>query len=182
MKIGIDIDNVISNFNDVLFQEYMKHDKNLRNTGIINKNAKYIREGMFDWTEEEEKSFYLNNIERIAKSLELKDGAKEYIDKLKHDDHIIYIITGRDNGEYSDPYNMTKEWLSKFDIQYDKLLLTNTYRNDKHGKTEKCIENHIDVMIDDSVHICNDCIENGITTLLMDTPYNKQENIPRVHN
>lgn len=33
MKIGIDIDNVISNFNDVLFQESMKHDKNLRNTG-----------------------------------------------------------------------------------------------------------------------------------------------------
>ena len=56
---------------------------------------------MFDWTEDEEKSFYSNNIERIVKQLKVKDGAKEYIDKLKADGHIIYIITGRDNGEYS---------------------------------------------------------------------------------
>lgn len=31
MKIGIDIDNVISNFNEVLLNEYIKHDKELRN-------------------------------------------------------------------------------------------------------------------------------------------------------
>ena len=37
MKIGIDIDNVISNFNDTLLTEYLLHDKELRNSGIINK-------------------------------------------------------------------------------------------------------------------------------------------------
>lgn len=182
MRLGIDIDNVISNFNEELLNEYIKHDKELRNTGIINKNADYIRRGMFDWTEDEEKSFYSNNIERIVKQLKVKDGAKEYIDKLKADGHIIYIITGRDNGEYSDPYNMTKKWLDNNYIFYDKLILTNAYKNDKHGKTEKCLENDIDIMIDDSIHICQDCIENNITTLLMDTPYNKQVNIPRVYN
>ena len=46
MKIGIDIDNVISNFNDTLLTEYLLHDKELRNSGIINKNADYIRKGM----------------------------------------------------------------------------------------------------------------------------------------
>ena len=35
MKIGIDIDNVISNFNDTLLNEYLLHDKELRNSGII---------------------------------------------------------------------------------------------------------------------------------------------------
>ena len=49
MRIGIDIDNVISNFNDTLLNEYLLHDKELRNFGIINKNADYIRKGMFDW-------------------------------------------------------------------------------------------------------------------------------------
>lgn len=109
MRIGIDIDNVISNFNEVLLNEYLLHDKELNNNGIINKNADYIRKGMFDWSSEEEESFYKNNIERIAKSLTVIDGAKEYIDKLKADGYFIYIITGRDNGEYTDPYNMTKE-------------------------------------------------------------------------
>ena len=63
MRIGIDIDNVISNFNEALLNEYIKHDKELRNTGIINKAAEYIRRGMFDWTKAEEQDFYQNNIE-----------------------------------------------------------------------------------------------------------------------
>ena len=125
MRIGIDIDNVISNFNEELLKEYLKHDKELRNSGIVNKNADYIRRGMFDWTENEEISFYRNNIERIAISLKVKDGAKEYIDKLITDGHTIYIITGRDNGEYSDPYNMTKKWLDDNFIKYHNLILTN---------------------------------------------------------
>ena len=178
MKIGIDIDNVISNFNDTLLKEYLLHDKTLRNSGVINKNADYIRNGMFDWTENEELTFYKKNIERIAQNLGVIEGAKEYIDKLHKDGHFIYIITGRDNGEYTDPYNMTKKWLDKNNIYYDNLILTNAY--DKHAKSLKCIEHNIDIMIDDSVHICSDCIENGITTILMDTPYNRYSNIQRV--
>lgn len=119
MRIGIDIDNVISNFNDALLNEYLLHDKELRNSGVINKNAEYIRKGMFDWSENEETFFYKSNIEKIAKKLEVIEGAKEYIYKLHEDGHFIYIITGRNN---------------------------------------------------------------GITTILMDTPYNKYANIKRVKN
>ena len=178
MKIGIDIDNVISNFNDTLLTEYLLHDKELRNSGIINKNADYIRKGMFDWNEDEEINFYKNNIERIAKKLGVIEGAKEYIDKLHDDGHIICIITGRDNGEYTEPYNMTKKWLEDNNIYYDDLILTDAY--DKHAKTKQCLEHNIDIMIDDSVSICSDCVENGITTILMDTPYNRYSNIQRV--
>ena len=178
MRIGIDIDNVISNFNDTLLTEYLLHDKELRNSGIINKNADYIRKGMFDWNEDEEINFYKNNIERIAKKLGVIEGAKEYIDKLHDDGHIICIITGRDNGEYTEPYNMTKKWLEDNNIYYDDLILTDAY--DKHAKTKQCLEHNIDIMIDDSVSICSDCVENGITTILMDTPYNRYSNIQRV--
>ena len=178
MKVAIDIDNVISNFNDTLLTEYILHDKELRNSGIINKDADYIRKGMFDWNEDEETNFYKNNIERIAKKLGVIEGAKEYIDKLHDDGHIICIITGRDNGEYTEPYNMTKKWLDDNNIYYDNLILTDAY--DKHAKTRKCIQHNIDIIIDDSVHICSDCIKNGITTILMDTPYNRYSNIQRV--
>lgn len=180
MRIGIDIDNVISTFNEQLLEEFVKHNRELGYSDKLNENADYITRGMFNWQDEEVEKFYRDNIERIAKNLKVKDGAKEYIDKLIEDGHNIYIITGRDNGEYSDPYNMTKKWLDDNFIKYHNLILTNAYKNDKHGKTEMCLKNDIDIMIDDSIHICNDCIEHNITTLLMDTPYNKQENIPRV--
>ena len=35
-NLGIDIDNVISNFDEVLLKEFLKHDIKLRNTGIVN--------------------------------------------------------------------------------------------------------------------------------------------------
>ena len=133
---------------------------------------------MFDWNEDEETNFYKNNIERIAKKLGVIESAKEYIGKLHDDGYIICIITGRDNGEYKEPYNMTKKWLIDNNIYYDDLILTDAY--DKHAKTKQCLEHNIDIMIDDSVRICSDCIENGITTILMDTPYNRYSNIQRV--
>lgn len=180
MRIGIDIDNVISNFDEMLLETYLIHDKELRNTGIINPNAKYIRTGMFDWSNEEELSFYKDNIECIAKKLKVKEKAKEYIDRLHNDGHFIYIITGRDNGEYSEPYNMTKKWLDENNIYYDNLILTDAY--DMHAKSLECLKNDIDIMIDDSVRICSDLITSGITTILMDTPYNRKINIRRVKN
>lgn len=178
MNIGIDIDNVISKFDEALEEEFLKHDKELRNTGIIDPN-KHMTEGMFDWSEEELRPFYLDNVERIAKNLEVKEGAKEYIEKLKEDGHTIVIITGRDNGEYTDPYNMTKKWLREKEIPYDKLILTKY----KKEKAEKCIENGIDVMIDDSNSICRECYKKNITTLIMDKPCNREEKeITRVYN
>ena len=128
MNIGIDIDNVISNFDEVLKKEFLIHDKELRNTGIINPEAPMTK-GMFDWTDDEIYTFYLENIGRITPSLDVIEGASKYIKKLKQDGHTIYIISGRDNGEYTDPYNMTKNWLEKYDITYDKLFLVDAYNS-----------------------------------------------------
>ncbi len=183
MNIGVDIDNVISNFNEELLEEFIKHNKELGYSDEINKDADYITRGMFNWTKEEVDSFYCNNIERIANKLKVIDEAKQYIDKLKKDGHSIYIISSRDDGEYTNPYDMTKNWLDNNEIYYDRLILTGAYKINKHVKTEKCLENDIDIMIDDSITVCKDCIDNGITTLIMDTPYNRQvNNITRVYN
>lgn len=107
MKIGVDIDNVLSNFNEVLLTDYINHDKELRNNGIINKDV-YIRK-MFDWTEDEENQYYKENIERLASLLQPIKDCSKYIKVLREKGYSIYIISGRNNGEYSDPYKMTIE-------------------------------------------------------------------------
>lgn len=173
MRIGIDIDNVISNFDDTLLKEYLKHDKELRNTGIINENPEYFRRGMFDWTEDEEKSFYNDNIERWANNLKPLDDVSYYIQKLKEDGNEIYIISGRDNGEYENPYRLTEEWLEKYNIVYDKLILTNAYN--KQEKAEICLKNNVDIMIEDSINTCINLIDGGIKTYTMNTRYNQKE-------
>lgn len=171
MRIGLDIDNVISNFDDILLKEYLKHDKELRNTGIINENAKYIREGMFDWSKEEELEFYYKNIERIAKSLRPISNAPKFIQKLKEDGNEIYIISGRNNGEYTNAREMTENWLASYHIPYNQLILTNAY--DKQAKSIECMNHNIDIMIDDSIRICQNLKEHGIPVWLMSKRFNQ---------
>ena len=181
MKIGIDIDNVISNFDDSLLKSYLIHDKKLRNKGIINNNADYIRKGMFDWSKEEEQSFYNNSIEEIAINLKPIEDAPEIINKLKQEGNEIFLISGRDNGEYSNPKQMTISWLEKYHIPYDHLILVNAY--DKTAKSKVCIQNKIDIMIEDSYSICKNLKENNIRVLLMNTRFNqKNDTFERVSN
>ena len=174
MRIGIDIDNVISNFDIVLFDEFLKHDKELRNTGVLNPNL-YMTKGMFDWTSEELDCFYQENIERIAKSLDVIDEAKETIQRLKDEGNTIIIITSRDNGDYTHPYEMTYEWLNKKAIVFDELILVHTPL-EKVGVIQ---DKHIDIMIDDSIKVCAGLIKVGIPAILMDTPYNRNMDILR---
>lgn len=179
MRIGVDIDNVLSNFNEILLQQYLKHDKELCGKGIVKKDA-YIRD-MFDWDKDYEEKFYKENIEYFATLFKPINKCDKYIKKLKNEGNEIYIITGRDNGEYSDPYNMTINWLRKNNIYYDKLILTNAYN--KHSKADICIKNNVDVMIDDSVGMCLNCINKGVRALLMDTLYNRNDKaIERVYS
>ena len=128
---------------------------------------------MFDWSKEEEIEFYKTNIERIATNLKIINNADKFINKLLEDGNEIYIISGRDNGEYKDPYDMTKKWLAKNNILYTKLILTNAY--DSHAKTVECLNNKIDIMIDDSTRICVDLKENGIKVLMMNTRFNQND-------
>jgi len=180
MRIGIDIDNVISDMTGTMLEEYLEHDKTLRSTGIVNSEAR-IRFGMFDWTKEEEENFYYSNIERIAAKFKLIPNSKETIDKLKQDGNEIYIITGRDNGEYKDPWNLTTTWLKRHEIYYDKLILTDAY--DSHAKTVECEKYNIDIMIDDNIATCLDIQKHGIKILVMNTKFNMTDDkVDRVNN
>jgi purine nucleosidase len=172
MRIGVDIDNVLSNFNEILLNKYIEHDKSINGKGIVNQDV-YIRD-MFNWDKEYEEKFYKENIEYFASLFEPIEECSKYIKLLKEEGNTIYIISGRDNGEYSNPYKMTTDWLKKYDIVYDKLFLVDAYNS--HSKTEICLECNIDVMIDDSKRMCKDIKDNGIRALLMDTPYNRDTN------
>ena len=44
-----------------------------------------------------------------------------------YDSICLKLISLGGKSEYSNPYKMTKVWLEKYNIQYDKLILTNTF-------------------------------------------------------
>ncbi|MBQ7141077.1 MAG: nucleoside hydrolase [Bacilli bacterium] len=177
MRIGLDIDNVITDFDKSILEEFIEEDKNKRNIGIINPYARHITSGMFDWSKEEIKDFYINNMERIAKTLPVRDGAKYYMDKLLEDGHEIYLISHRVYPDYNNPFAVTVEWLKENNINYTKLILSKST-----DKSPECIENKIDIMFDDVVSNCLKLRDNGVNVCLMGTEYNQiyKKDLPMV--
>lgn len=166
MRIGLDIDNVITNFDKGVLEAYYKEDRLKRNKGIINPNGDWIK-NMFDWSLEETEKFFNNNMESIAKKLEPVKDCKYYMDKLLSEGHELYLISHRVYPHYHDPYNTTVNWLKDNDINYTKLVLSETT-----NKSKECQLYKIDIMFDDSVSNCEKLLDSKINCYLMETKYN----------
>lgn len=166
MRIGLDIDNVIADFDKKILLEFYKEDKNKRNSGIINPNGNWIK-NLFDWSKEEIEDFFNKNMQRFAKDLEPRENAKYYMDKLIKDGHSLYLISHRAYPHYTNPYEVTEKWLKDNDINYTKLILSETT-----NKSKECKEYNIDVMFDDVRTNCQMLQDSGIKCYLMATNYN----------
>ena len=92
--------------------------------------------------------------------------------KLRKEENKIYIITARDESGMPEEYygkmqQLTKEWLNKHEIEYDKLI----FAKDEE-KLQKCIENNVEIMIEDSPNNIKD-ISTKIKVIKFDCQYNK---------
>lgn len=178
MRIGIDIDNTITNTLPILKEYCRKY-----NETVVKRNLKMHEDGvasynLYDWTPEENQDFCNKYLEEVVLQAEVKKDAKEIIQELKEAGHDIYIISSRAVPEFKTPYETTEKFLKEKGIVYDKLLV---------GKIEKkssCIENDIEVLIDDEPqHIMQ--MSEFIPVLVFDGIYNRQcggDNIIRVYD
>lgn len=168
MRIGLDIDNVITDFDKKMLDEFLKEDKNKRNKGIINPKDNWIKD-FFDWSVDEVNDFFNKNMEDFALHLEPRKGTKYYMDKLLDDGHSLYLISHRVYPHYLHPFETTTKWLEDNKINYTKLILSKDT-----NKTKECKENNIDVMFDDGRINYRQLQENNIDCYLMATNYNKR--------
>ncbi len=178
MRIGLDIDNVITDFDKTILAEFEKEDKNKRNKGIVNPNGRHIV-NLFDWSAEEVEEFFINNMERLAKILEPREDAKYYMDKMIADGHELILISHRAAPHYKHPREVTINWLKENKIPYTKLVLSKTT-----DKSPECIENKIDIFFDDDINNCKAVLTSGIRSCIMGTKQNKhyKSNFERVEN
>ena len=126
----------------------------------------------FGWDEQNSVKFMNAYIRQALTEAKPKEDAVEIIKKLKTEGHTIMIITARHDNNIQDVYNISKDWLKRYDIPYDKLVVNST------DKAEKCKENGINLFIDDIINNCENVHnELNIPVYLFDSPYNqKHEN------
>lgn len=158
MKIGIDIDGVILDYERVLKTYGDLYDFiELKKDGIINRNEHYLR-NRYDWTDEERMKFVNKYFLKLSKQTSLIPGAKDVIDMLQKEGNELIIISAR-GGMIEEMKDVAIEKFNEEGISFNK------YHWKQDDKLEVAKKEKIDVMIDDSYDACKKLSSNGIKTI-----------------
>lgn len=170
MIIGVDIDGVLTNVQDYVF-EY--GSKKLYESGMplrdINK-TEYDSSKIFNWNKKTDNEFWFDMIVEYVSKERPRIFASEVLKKL-HKNNKIVLITARKNevyeGELIDIEGETKKWLKANEISYDKLIFAG---NDKRPSIQ---EEKVDVMIEDSPQNI-ELLKEYTDIIVFDAMYNKE--------
>lgn len=173
MRIGIDIDGVLTDIEQwqldygskFYFEKYGKEIQN---------NEGYETTDIFKVDSKLDDEFWTEYFKDYSINVDVRKLASEVIKKLKQDGNEIYIITARGSFLshsanvmlFEENKNIVLEWLRKNEIEYDKIIFS------PEDKLSICLENNIDVMIEDKVDNINK-ISTRIPVICFHAGYNK---------
>ena len=154
MRIGIDLDDTICSTSKS-FNKYQ--NKYLKEKKIIYddlwSNPKYKKE------------FLEQYLLLIYKNAKIKKNASKILNKLK-EKHELYIITARKKDYIPNIKEEIYYYLKNNNITVNKINI------DAKDKVDACLNNQIDIMIEDNIYNCNKLQENNIDTILYDEEKN----------
>ncbi len=166
MKIAIDIDDVLSETQELVIEDHSK---------IL--NIKIKKEDFTDtnwhkhWnvTKKESNKLFQNFIRKRSLEIRVKDGAKEAIQELSKE-HQLIAVTSRSYLIYED----TKRWLNHNLPEIKQLFHVSDYpnTNDKLLKSDICVQENATVLIEDQLNLIKDCKEKKIHVMILDAPWN----------
>lgn len=176
MRIGIDIDNTLTDVQEDIVKALFSYAKSLGKE--VNINLKAISDAnndgrayqdIFKLSYDELKYFLGTVQESITNNAVPRKSCVETLLKLHTDGNEIFIITARDSEFHEEPYLQSKLWLDKHSIYYDKLIVN------ARDKKSCCLENNIDLLIDDSESNCSKVFSGGIPVIRIGQKNKKNE-------
>lgn len=183
MKIGIDIDDTLTDIKDKLTNAATEYANSI-NKNACNKPLKIsdvynngnIYQKIFNFSYEELKYFLGTIQEEITNSATPRDYCVDVIKKLHNDGNKIYIITARDSEFHEDPYLQSETWLKENNIYFDQLIIN------ARDKKKVCLENEIDLLIDDNISNCLSVSNIGIPALTIGNDNRDSNTIKKFQN
>ena len=147
MIIGIDIDDTLVKTNEKALE-------------IIEREC---IPGNVDYYEQldDVSGFIRNHFKEIVQTAKLYDGAKEVITNLHGQGYQIVFVTARATLSGADTEQDTIDYLEKNGIPYDAIYMKN------HDKVDVCLEEGIDVFIDDKEKTLRGLNDKGIACIKM---------------
>ena len=158
MKIGIDIDGVVID-SETTFRTYEEifAIEELNGRKIVNSEEPKFQQ-RYDWTEEEQKQFIDKYFLEVSKNSGLMSGFVPVYKRLKEQGHEFVVITAR-GGFVEEMKDDAERVLNENGIVFDKYY----WKND--DKVQACLDEKVDLMIDDDHRIIKRLNDNGIKTL-----------------
>lgn len=174
ITIGIDLDDTISNSNE-LFLKYARLYNKEKKINFLIDETQWDLDKSFGWNDNNYKEFCEKYLKILLNEAETKKHAVEIIEKLKNEGYEIIIITARHEEDLGDPYDFTKEWLEAKHICFDKLIVNS------RKKEEDCLNNNVEVFIDDNMKNCINVYNKlHIPVFLFDSLHNGHDSYPNI--
>jgi uncharacterized protein len=179
MKIGIDIDEIIVEFSLGYLELFNKqYNKNIKFEDLFSYSLceplEISREESLKLAEEYQNSEEFDNIKIVP-------GAQEGINFLGKT-HDLIFITSRPQQIKEKTEIFLKKLFSNFNL---KVFFSGGRTESGISKSEICLAQRIDILIEDDLLHALDCAEKGIKVILLDKPWNQKvtsENILRAKN
>ncbi|MEL1136529.1 hypothetical protein AAC978_15250 [Desulfitobacterium sp. THU1] len=161
MRIGVDIDGVVSDSYRAWVRELNQHF----GTNILElKNYDMHLDFGVSW--EAMGKYFDDNVAHLFDIPQPVAGAKEGIDKLLREGHEVVYVTARSLEEEKH----TVRWLEKYKIPYEQILFTSF-----QCKVEYALQWKLEIFLEDYLGNAQAISEAGIHVLLLDASYNKGE-------
>ncbi len=166
MRLGIDIDDVVTNTSDTIIESMLKESNN-ETLKRLQLHMKEIMKGNI--SDPEVLAFCSENYVKVYRKVKMKENAREVMQRLLNTGDEIYFITarGEQRGYFKGAEEATLEFLKKNDLQYNGIIFR------AMDKAAVCLENKIDLFIDDSVEHCEDVKKAGIKSIVFTSRVNK---------
>ncbi|MGM0445931.1 MAG: 5' nucleotidase, NT5C type [Bacillota bacterium] len=175
MNIGIDIDGVITNEKQGQENIWLRSLNNYFENKITRKKNVYNFSEAYDIPLEDLRDFINNKIHEVYSTVDVYPNAKNIIDKIRENGHLVYLITAR----HKEFRPLTIKWLEQHNINYDYL-----FHEDQ--KANLAVEKNIKLFIEDNQSNTISIVKKGIPVILMDKYHNRElkenKDVYRVHN
>lgn len=156
MKIGIDIDDTITNTRElqlIFWKEYVTNNQKDGYTVELPLNINGFEDEYIS-------VFWDTYREPLSFQASIKKDVDLITNKLREDGHTLCVVTSRPDYKYTELKKRIDNLMKKNNVSIDIIY------TDVRNKGLFCRENDIDLLIDDDLGHVKDAIKNGVKAIL----------------
>lgn len=171
--IIFDVDDVLCNFRESFYSSFKNLGKDIH-WSQWTQYASFKMYGLKNEKELHEHMVFYN----ILENSKVEEGAAQLLLDFKSSGFKIGLLTAR--GWHKNGKSITENFVNDNNLCVDKIVISGLYKDKKSQQIDR-FKGNVCGYIDDSTHHIEDFINQGVkNSYLINRPWNKDSNLPRI--